>query len=328
MNRTDRLLAIVLLLQSHRVIRAQDIADHFTISVRTVYRDLRALEEGGVPIAAEAGIGYSLVQGYNLPPVMFTHEEASALFTGAQFVERMTDKSLSKFAASAMLKIRAVLPREQQDFLRHLQNATHIAEDKYPAGDGFSHDSMTTIQAALVRNQVLEMEYYSGYRDTVTKRNLEPMALLYYSAHWHLIAFCRLRNDFRDFRVDRIKALQNKDSLFKTRTDFNLKDYLKKSTDMKNAIEVVVNFPLTMKNSISNKHMFGWAEEKVVENRIHVTFLVPELHWVRNWLLGFGTTITIIKPRALIEQIMHEAELLVEQNRKLLQSQNETSATQ
>src|SRR6266478_4772633 len=103
MNRVDRLMAIVVRLQSRRVVRAEDIAAHFEISVRTVYRDLAALGEAGIPIIAEAGVGYSLVKGYHLPPVMFTSEEASALFLGGKLVDHLTDASLRKQMESALL---------------------------------------------------------------------------------------------------------------------------------------------------------------------------------------------------------------------------------
>src|SRR5215470_11326042 len=126
MNRVDRLVAIALRLQSRRVVRAEDIAARFEISVRTVYRDLEALGEAGIPILAEAGVGYSLVKGYHLPPVMFTAEEASALFTGGKFVEHLTDASLRKQMDSALLKIRSVLPRDRQDYLDRLERSTVV----------------------------------------------------------------------------------------------------------------------------------------------------------------------------------------------------------
>jgi biotin operon repressor len=115
MNRVDRLMAIVVRLQSRRVVRAEDLAAHFEISVRTVYRDLAALGEAGIPIVAEAGVGYSLVKGYHLPPVMFTADEASALSIARKLVEHLTDASLRKQMESALAKIRSVLPRERQD---------------------------------------------------------------------------------------------------------------------------------------------------------------------------------------------------------------------
>ena len=126
MNRVDRLIAIVVRLQSRRVVRAEDIAAHFEISVRTVYRDLAALGEAGIPIIAEAGVGYSLVKGYHLPPVMFTAEEASALFLGGKLVDHLTDASLRKQMDSALMKIRSVLPRDRQDYLDRLERSTAV----------------------------------------------------------------------------------------------------------------------------------------------------------------------------------------------------------
>src|ERR1051326_7780282 len=126
MNRVERLMAILLHLQSRRVVRAEDIAAHFEISVRTVYRDLAALGQGGVPIVAEAGVGYSLVKGYHLPPVMFTADEASALSVGGKLVEHLTDASLRKQMESALLKVRSVLPRDRQDYLDRLERSTVV----------------------------------------------------------------------------------------------------------------------------------------------------------------------------------------------------------
>ncbi len=100
MNRIDRLAAIVIQLQSRRVVKAQDIAEKFSISLRTVYRDIHALEEAGVPVAGEAGIGYRLMEGYKLPPVMFTQDEASALLTAAKLMQSMSDENSSKHYTS------------------------------------------------------------------------------------------------------------------------------------------------------------------------------------------------------------------------------------
>jgi len=110
MNRIDRLTAIILMLQSHRVVTAEQLAEYFEISVRTVYRDIAALGEAGVPIVAETGVGYSLMRGYNLPPVMFTQSEAAALFMSGQLAEQFGDESLQKSLSGALLKIQSALP--------------------------------------------------------------------------------------------------------------------------------------------------------------------------------------------------------------------------
>src|SRR5687768_8048088 len=126
MNRVDRLMAMVVQLQGRRLVRAEELARHFEISLRTVYRDIAALGEAGIPIVGEAGVGYSLLKGYHLPPVMFTSDEASALFFGAKLVDHMTDASLRKQMNTALLKIRSVLPRDRQDHLDRLDRSTAI----------------------------------------------------------------------------------------------------------------------------------------------------------------------------------------------------------
>src|SRR5882762_2366702 len=117
MNRIDRISAILIQLQSRRVTKAQDIADRFAISLRTVYRDVKALEEAGIPIIGEAGVGYSIMDGYRLPPVMFTQEEAIAFLTAEKFVEKLTDASTTEHHKSAMYKVRAILKTTEKDML-------------------------------------------------------------------------------------------------------------------------------------------------------------------------------------------------------------------
>ena len=204
MNRVDRLMAIVVRLQGRRVVRAEDLAAHFEISVRTVYRDLAALGEAGIPIIAEAGVGYSLVKGYHLPPVMFTAAEASALFLGGKLVDHLTDASLRKQMESALMKIRSVLPRDRQDYLDRLERSTAVISRGSMAIPTWSSQVLIPIQRALAERRVLSLDYQGGQRREMTRRQVESLGLVYYSDNWHLIAYCRLRRDVRDFRTDRI----------------------------------------------------------------------------------------------------------------------------
>lgn len=114
MNRVDRLHAILTILQSKRVVKAEELATHFNLSIRTVYRDIRALEEGGIPIGAEAGVGYFLTDGFHLPPVMFTHEEARALLLAGKFIEQQTDQGTAKSFNDALTKVRAVIDNDKK----------------------------------------------------------------------------------------------------------------------------------------------------------------------------------------------------------------------
>jgi predicted DNA-binding transcriptional regulator YafY len=210
MNRIDRLVAIIVFLQSKRIVRGREIASNFEISLRTVYRDMNALLEAGVPIISEAGEGYSIIEGYHLPPVMFTPEEAKALLTGAKLAEYMTDESLVKHAQSALLKINSVLPLQTKEELERLQDSMRMVRRKNSSSD-FRDDVLLTIQNAIISQHVLQMEYYVSSRDEWTKREAEPLGLIHYANHWHLLAWCRKRRDVRDCRnrSKNIKTLRN-----------------------------------------------------------------------------------------------------------------------
>lgn len=316
MNRIDRLVATILLLQSRRLIRACDIAQHFEISTRTVYRDMNALCEAGVPVAAEAGEGYSIVDGYHLPPVMFTPEEASALFTGYKFVEHLTDASIRKNAESALLKIRSVLPEATQDYLEKLQDRTAVFTRPTGNLNGFRDDVLVTIQNAIVQRNVLALEYYSNYRDSYSKRDVESLGLLYYSNHWHLIAYCRLRKDFRDFRTDRIKSIRTKDEIFVARERFSLKEYLQHFESLKNPIEVKIKFDTRIVSYVKDRHAYGLVDEVEVEGGAIMTFLTDNLNWMVHWLISYSTFVEIISPDALRAVLHTEAQKLADHYQK------------
>ncbi len=161
MNRIDRLTAILIQMQTKRIIKAEEIADRFEISLRTVYRDVKALMEAGVPIGSEAGKGYFIVDVYHLPPVMFTQEEGSAMLFAGKLVEKMTDNSIRKEFDSALLKIKAVLNEAEKDHLENLH--AHVEVKNMPHDQPpFPNDFLTTIQKAAVNKDVLKMEYASN----------------------------------------------------------------------------------------------------------------------------------------------------------------------
>ena len=205
MNRIDRLTAILILLQSKRVIKAHEVAERFAISLRTVYRDIRALEDAGIPVGAQAGTGYFLTEGYHLPPVMFTRREAGALLLGAKLIEKFSDMMVNRHFAGALDKIKAVMGQADQDNLNRLDNLITVLNTPAPIQDGVSGNWLIDIQAVLSQSRVIRIDYHSGYKDELTTRSVEPLGLCFYADRWHLLAYCQLRRDYRDFRVDRIR---------------------------------------------------------------------------------------------------------------------------
>src|SRR5215831_5717379 len=130
MNRIDRVTAVLIQLQSKKVVKAQDIAERFNISLRTVYRDINTLQEAGVPLIGEAGVGYSIMDGYRLPPVMFTREEATAFLTAEKLMEKLTDPSSDENYKSAMYKIRSVLRLAEKDFLENIDGHIEVFKSR------------------------------------------------------------------------------------------------------------------------------------------------------------------------------------------------------
>lgn len=313
MNRVDRLMAIVVHLQGRRLVRAEDIAAHFEVSVRTVYRDIAALGEAGIPILGEAGVGYGLAKGYYLPPVMFTAEEASALSMGAKLVEHLTDASLRKHMESALLKIRSVLPRDRQDYLDRLERSTVLVGN----GPGqvpiprLASKALIPIQRALAERRVLGLEYQGAQRRERTRRDVEPLGLVYYSDNWHLIAFCRLRRDVRDFRTDRICEIQARDELFSDHAEFSLRRYLENAAQEGKFETALVRFSADVIERVRREWHCRLIEERADAEGIVVTLLAYSLEWLADWLLSFGSMAEVRAPEKLKELLAREAEKIV-----------------
>jgi predicted DNA-binding transcriptional regulator YafY len=297
MNRIDRLTAILIQMQTKRIIKAEEIADRFEISLRTVYRDVKALMEAGVPIGSEAGKGYFIVAGYHLPPVMFTQEEGSALLFAGKLVEKMTDNSIRKEFESALLKIKSVLNEAEKDHLENLQGYVEVKNmphDQPP----FPNHFLTTIQKAAVDKEVLRIEYVTNYSEELTTREVEPIGLFFYSNAWHLIAWCRLRSGYRDFRTDRIKSLKCIGVKFDSRNLLSLQEYLATVVQGNREVEkVVVTFDKRDAKFIGNtKYMYGFASEEDLDTKVRMTFLTGYMKSICRWLLMFGSGVSIEHP--------------------------------
>lgn len=306
MNRVDRLLALILFLQSRRVVTAEELAGHFELSVRTIYRDLNALGEAGVPVVAEAGVGYSLMKGYHLPPVTFTSEEAGALAMGGVLVGQMTDSSLTRQMTSALQKIRAVLPREQQEKIGRIERATLVLERRAVSRSA-SSSNLIQIQDALARRHVLDLAYRAGSTGEATSRQVEPLGLTHYLQHWHLIAWCRLRGDFRDFRLDRIEGISVLSETFAVREGFQLDDYLRRMEDDGDGVKIRVKFSGSSAARARREWSLGVVQEDPVADGTVLTLTAGEVDWFVGWLLSFGTVATVLEPADLREKLVAAA---------------------
>jgi len=208
--RLARLTAILTQLQSKQIVTATYLADKHDVSVRTIYRDIRTLERSGIPIVTEEGKGYSIMEGYHLPPVVFTEDEANALITVEQLAIKNKDESFTENISSALEKIKAILRYSQKG------NAELLSDRIYFDGNNQEEktsNNLMQIQSSIIHFNVLSVDYVSSENKSTT-RDIEPFALYSNKGNFLLIAFCRLRKDFRAFRIDYIERLVRQNEVF------------------------------------------------------------------------------------------------------------------
>lgn len=203
-KRLSRLTAILTQLQTKRIMTASELAAKFSVSIRTIYRDIRSLEQAGVPVLTEEGRGYSLMEHYRLPPVTFTENEANALILAEQLVLKNKDTSFIKDYGEAIEKIKAVLKHSVRDKANLLSERTRFDQNIHRKRDS---NNLSELQFALTNFNLIKIEYTNEAEKT-SIRLLEPFALLSTQENWLLVAWCRLRAEFRYFRLDRIKKLE------------------------------------------------------------------------------------------------------------------------
>lgn len=204
-KRLSRLTAILTQLQTKRLITATSLANKFNVSIRTIYRDIKALERSGVPILTEEGKGYYLMEGYRLPPVSFTESEANALITAEKIVLKNKDASFVKEYTSAIEKIKSVLRHNTKENAELLSNRIAISQNNT---NNRTSNYLASLQLALTNFNLTKIEYQKPATNETSKRTIEPFALLSTQENWLLLAWCRLRKEFRLFRLDRIRKLE------------------------------------------------------------------------------------------------------------------------
>ena len=219
MRRADRLFQIVQHLRGGRLVTAKMLGERLEVSERTIYRDIADLQSTGVPVDGEAGVGYILREGFDLPPLMFTREEIVALVAGARMVRSMGGASMAKAAIEALIKIESVLPPSLQTQLKSVE--IHVPDRQMPERDKSMID---LAQAAVEARKVLELDY-RDVEDKPSRRNVRPLGLWYWGKVWTLVGWCELREDFRVFRIDRIQAAGPTGIVFKPERGKLLADF-------------------------------------------------------------------------------------------------------
>ena len=316
MNRIDRLNAIMVHLQGKSRVPLVELEQRFEMSRRTIFRDIKSLIASGVPIGGDAGEGYFIVEGYHLPPVVFNKEEAAALLLAAKLINQNADAHTTKLVEKAMTKVRAVLRYGDRDFLEALDSKIQILGSPLVMKQGFPDSHISDIQVALATKMVIAISYYSNYNDSTTKRHVEPLGLVYYSSRWHLIGYCRLRKEIRDFRTDRIQTLSIINEPYRIEDH---PDFLSFTTGMvggTDAKEAVVRFSKTIARFIEDeKYKHGFIEEHDAGESIEMKFITPHYDYFGRWLLSFADHATVVAPDELKQIVAKHSQTLFEHHK-------------
>ena len=225
MRRADRLFEIIQILRRRKLVRARDLAEKLEVSERTIYRDVSDLMASGVPIDGEAGVGYILREGFDLPPLMFNEQEIEALVLGVRIVETWADEKLAEAAGNVIAKVETVIPERLRQ---------HMAETALIAPANHWTEPMTVdpsvLREAVRKRQKVRFDYRDG-EDRATRRSVRPLGLAFYGPVWLLVSWCELRDDFRSFRLDRIADMTVLNETFRPEPGKTIQDFLKRDAE-------------------------------------------------------------------------------------------------
>ena len=308
MKRFDRNQSILLALKSKRLVKAEELAQEFNVSLRTIYRDIKSLMESGVPIYSEAGYGYSLDRDFLMQPVRLSEDEASALYFSALFSKRFLDKNTYQHSQQAIRKVQAILSDDTIDYIENLSERTHLSGGISKDWINLTDIDLNGLHKAIFDCIPLEVRYYSKYSDSENLRTIEPLAVFYLHQNWHLAAYCRLRKDFRDFRIDRIRSVKILDERFKAHYDFNLKKFIDNQFKNSNSTAVLIKLEVTDSclDYLKTKSYFKYFKIEKKSDSFIVELNAPLESWTTFWILSMGASCKVLEPNRLKEIISLE----------------------
>jgi predicted DNA-binding transcriptional regulator YafY len=313
MNRTDRLLAIVLELQRKGHRRAEDLAASFETSKRTIYRDIQALCESGVPVIAQPGSGYSLVDGYFLPPVSFSADEATMLLLGAEFVADNFDAQYREAAHSASRKIEAVLSHKLRAEVEYLRSSIAFVPTPLLSGSAAAN-FLPKLRRAIIERRTIRFHYHTRYSEDGSSaqriREADPYGLVHYADSWYFIGHCHLRNDIRNFKVNRVSDLQVLEKTFERSPNFRMEP----PEDDNRRLVVRALFDRDIAPWVREMQSFYVTNMEEHPDGLMVSLKVRVENEILQWLLSWGGKVRILEPESVRQRLVEEAKKMLEKN--------------
>jgi len=306
-NVATRLISLILLLQSKPQWKAADLSDELNVSERTVHRYMGMLEEMGIPIYSERGPygGFSLMRGYKLPPLIFTAEEATVLYMGANLVEEVWGQVYQDAATSVTAKLDNVLPDDLRRQVSRAQEGLVVsglaARDYRPCGE-----TLQVLRECVSSRRSVGIEY-RDFSLATTCREVDPYVLTFRWGLWYLVAYCRLRDDMRTFRVDRIESVERASHRFTVPDDFSAKDYLDQAMRFDNQITVEVYLSPAVAPFVRERMGHWTVIEDLDDGAANLTMQVSDLDWAIGWILSQGGEAVALAPPELIDGVREAA---------------------
>ena len=289
-----------------------ELEEKFELTRRTLFRDIKALMEGGLPIGGDAGEGYFIVDGYHLPPVVFNKEEASSLLLGAKFLAQHADTETSKTFDEAMTKVKAVLRYTDKEYLENLDQKVAVMPHPSATNKEFPDSHLNAIQTGIASRKTITFEYYSSYNDSFTKREVEPLGLVFYANRWHLMAYCLMRQDFRDFRADRIQKITINTTSFDPDLRPDYMEFAERSLMGTEALEATIRVSdFAAKIMSYHKYVYGFLDEKQDGDWVVMRFSTPSYEFFGRWLLEYTNNVDVIGPQELKTKMRSLVEELI-----------------
>jgi predicted DNA-binding transcriptional regulator YafY len=304
-NRTDRLMGILLELQARGELRAEDLAGTFEVSVRTIYRDVEALCETGVPVVATPGKGYRLMEGYFLPPLSFTADEAALLILGGELVRDKVDPLLRAAAEEALRKLASVLPPERRADMERRRQGIFFAS----VGGRADDRRLVLARRAIDELRVVRLVYHAFRREQADPREVEPVRLVHFGDAWYLAGYCRLRQGPRLFRLDRIDRLEVLDERYTPSARHELTGQYQGR--LSEAPEARVRFDREVRRWVRERQPFILLREERDEHGPVFVYALRDERELLAWLLPWGRAVEVVSPAWLRTSLAEEAQAVL-----------------